>query len=42
MERLFGKVQIIKYMAKSAEEAFRSFLDLEAFSILESLHSPQN
>ncbi|RPH79137.1 MAG: hypothetical protein EHM77_06210, partial [Planctomycetaceae bacterium] len=41
IESLFGKVQIIAYMAKSVGEAFksRSILDLEAFSILESLHS---
>jgi hypothetical protein len=41
IESLYGKVQVIAYMAKSVGENFktRSILDLEAFSILESLHS---
>jgi hypothetical protein len=41
IESLYGKVQIIGYMSKSVGENFKSraILDLEAFSILESLHS---
>jgi hypothetical protein len=41
IESLKGKVQVIAYMAKSVGENFksRSILDLEVFSILESLHS---
>jgi hypothetical protein len=41
IESLKGEVQVIAYMAKSVGENFksRSILDLEGFSILESLHS---
>ena len=41
IDSLKGKVQIIAYLAKSVGENFknRSILDLEVFSILESLHS---
>ena len=44
IESLKGKVQIVAYMAKSVGENFksRSILDLEVFSILESLHSMRN
>ncbi len=41
IESLYGKVQVIVYMAKGVGEILKnhSILDLEAFSILESLHS---